>query len=243
MIDFHTHILPEIDDGATDKDMSIEMIDILDKNILDKNKITDIVLSPHFYSDIQSLDDFISQRDKKYSEFFKFYKGDINLHLAAEVYISEYLSKYKDLSCLCVGNKKKYMLLELPFNSNLSEYELKIIETLVFDYQIMPIIAHIERYSFMSSYSHKDLSKIDLLISLGCFIQINAESFLSKNKKLKKFVLFLLETDRAHVLGSDCHDLKNRSPENFYKAVEVIKTELGQSYLDKIKKYEDIIIN
>ncbi|MBP0979921.1 MAG: hypothetical protein J6C55_04725 [Oscillospiraceae bacterium] len=237
MIDFHTHILPGIDDGAVDESVSIEMIDILNKN-----KITDIILTPHFYSDVQSLDDFISQRDKKYSELLKNYKGDVKLHLGAEVFISEYLSRYQDLSCVCIGREKKYMLLELPLSSKLSSQELKIIETLIFDYQITPIIAHVERYSFMSSYSIKDLSKIDALISLGCFIQVNAESFLVKNNKLKKFVLFLLETDRAHLLGSDSHDLKIRTPENYYKAIEVINSKLGQDCLDRIKNYEDKII-
>lgn len=232
MIDFHTHILPKIDDGSKNKDMSISMLEILEKS-----DITDVVLTPHFYSDTESLNDFISKRNEIYNEFINEYRGNIKLHLGAEVYISNYLSNYEDLTKVCI-DEKDYMLLELPFNNRLSDSEYQIIEMLIYDHNIKPIIAHIERYPFINI--NKDLKVIDELISMGCLIQVNADSFLLSNKS-KKFVLSLIEDDMAHLIGSDTHNITTRPP-NYNEAIKIIKSELGQEYLNKIREYEKMVI-
>ena len=232
MVDFHTHILPNIDDGSTSVDMSIKILDLLEDS-----KVTDVVLTPHFYSDMESLKDFLLRRDNKYSEFLKIYNGNINLHIGAEVYISKYLSNYDDLGDLCIDGKK-YMLLELPFDDVLSDEYYQIIETIIFNYNITPIIAHIERYPFIHYKKNTDI--IDTLISIGCLIQVNSDSLLV-NHKSKKFILFLIENNMAHFIGSDVHNLTSRPP-NYGKAIKIIKDELGISYINNIEFYEKKVI-
>lgn len=235
MIDFHTHILPNIDDGSTSFDMSIKMLDLLEKS-----NVTDVVLTPHFYSNMESLNDFLAKRNNKYEEFLKMYNGNINLHIGAEVYISEYLSNYDDLSEICIDKKTNYMLIELPFSNVLSERYYQIIEMLIFDHKIAPIIAHIERYPFIIENRHY-LDIINSFISMGCLIQINSSSLLTSHK-LKKFILSLIKANMVNLIGSDCHNLTSRLP-NYGQAIDIINSKLGSSYLNKIESYEKQIIN
>ena len=55
MVDFHTHILPRIDDGATDETTSLQML-----NIALKQGISDVVLTPHYYGK-ESVQDFLQK--------------------------------------------------------------------------------------------------------------------------------------------------------------------------------------
>lgn len=231
MIDIHTHILPNIDDGSTDLEMSLLMIDMLAKD-----GVTDIVLTPHFYSDVISLNDFVLKRNNAYSNFIRVYNGNVDLHLGAEVYVTKYLTKYDDVAELCI-DKTKYMLIELPFDSIIKDETYNIIEQLIYNYKVTPIIAHVERYPF---FNHdKTFNSVDVLISIGCLIQVNTESFLVG--KLRKKVLCLIESGRVNFLGSDAHNLKSRPP-TYGKAVEVIKHKLGQSYINKLNEYQSLII-
>ena len=59
LIEMHCHIIPGIDDGSQDIETSLKMIERLQKQGARK-----IVLTPHYYSDNISLDDFLKRRDK-----------------------------------------------------------------------------------------------------------------------------------------------------------------------------------
>ena len=124
MVDIHTHILPGIDDGATDKDISLSLL-----KILEDDGVSDVVLTPHFYSDSENIEQFIQRRNQAYSELKSVYKGNINLHLGAEVYLSRYIANYDDLTELCI-DKTKYILVECPFSMEFSSDIYEIIENL-----------------------------------------------------------------------------------------------------------------
>ena len=53
MIDFHTHILPGIDDGSRNSEESIQML-----NLEQEQDITKIVFTPHFYANRNSVERF-----------------------------------------------------------------------------------------------------------------------------------------------------------------------------------------
>ena len=61
IIDFHSHILPGIDDGSRDIEESIILLDKLAANGTDL-----VVATPHFYCDEQSVDDFLANRNNAY---------------------------------------------------------------------------------------------------------------------------------------------------------------------------------
>ncbi len=229
MIDVHTHILPCVDDGATNDDMAISMLDILEKS-----GVTDVFLTPHFYSDVESLADFVAKRDDAYNTFKNIYHGKLNLHLGAEVYLTKYLSTYEDLSAVCF-DQTGYILVEFPFDKEISEDTNKILESLIYNYKLTPIVAHIERYPFF----YHDNDVIDDLISIGCLIQVNSDSFISK--RMKKVLLSLVKEGKVNFIGSDSHNLTDRPP-TYSQAMEVIRSKLGESCLKSIHHFENVLI-
>ena len=67
LVEMHSHILPSIDDGARDVEMSLKMIERLKEQ-----GATKILLTPHYYSDTISLDDFLRKREKSFNSPVRF---------------------------------------------------------------------------------------------------------------------------------------------------------------------------
>ena len=67
MVDFHSHALPGIDDGATDVVMSAAMLKLSKKQGADT-----VVLTPHYYFSCKSVDEFIAERDKAFNSLCEY---------------------------------------------------------------------------------------------------------------------------------------------------------------------------
>ena len=59
MFDVHCHILPGIDDGSKNTDMSLVMI----RRSVDQG-VQGIVFTPHFYADMNSPETFLKKRER-----------------------------------------------------------------------------------------------------------------------------------------------------------------------------------
>ena len=73
MTDLHTHILPGMDDGAKDAQMSIAMLRAQRDQGVDT-----VVLSPHFYGDREDVDRFLRRRNLSRFQYLlqrQFYLG------------------------------------------------------------------------------------------------------------------------------------------------------------------------
>lgn len=204
LIEMHCHIIPGIDDGSKDIETSLKMIERLKEQGAKK-----IVLTPHYYSDTISLDDFLKRRDKAYNELVKALPpGSPELIPAAEVYISDYVFNNQDISELAIGNSG-YILIEHSFSSEFDEAVYNRLINLYCDYGLKPILAHIERYRALMS----DRYKLDDYIGMGCLTQVNISSFYDAPHFIKKKLFKLLHEDKIHLIGSDCHNLDSRAPE------------------------------
>lgn len=224
MIDFHTHILPGIDDGARDIDEGIKLAD----SLYDQG-VAVAVCTPHFYPYRMSIDDFANIRDMAMNSMKNV---KIKLIPASETYVHEYLFNYNNIDTLTIGNTN-YLLLELPFGKKWSSNIFENIERIMNHYNIIPIIAHIEIYP---AAKKKDIIKLK---ELGCVMQLNTSSLL--NRKLKRKAIRLIKAGFIDVLGSDCHNLKERSPQ-IKVALKLIKKKLGSNYIDNLIKKSEMII-
>lgn len=225
MVDFHTHILPNIDDGANSLEESLALIDSLQSQ-----GVTDIVLSPHFYPDQQSCEQFLDSRDESFKILLDNYKSEnkVNLFLGAEVYCNEYLLIARNLHPLCIKGTS-LMLLELPLSKKLPNEVWNIISKLSSHHGITPVIAHADRYPFVMK---SPISTLKKLIEYGCIIQFGCDAFTSKSDLCK--ILECVDAGKVHVIGSDCHNTRLRPPR--YKiACDVISSNLG---IDKLTKLE-----
>ena len=224
LIEMHSHIIPGIDDGSKSVDMSLKMIERLKEQ-----GATKILLTPHYYSDTISLDDFLRKRDKAFNELMKeIPSGYPELIPAAEVYISPYLFNNESIKDLCIG-KSNYVLIEHPFAARFDEKDYDRLLNLYCDYKVKPVLAHIERYRALMD----DKYKLGDLIEAGCMPQVNVSSFADTPRRIKKKLFKLLNEGKIMLLGSDCHNLDTRPPE-FEAGINAIINECGPQIVDTL---------
>ena len=200
-IDVHTHLLPEIDDGAKDMNQTMQMIEML------KNQgISEVFLTPHFYHFKTTIEAFCLKRQESLNLVKNIFdENKIKFHLGAEVYLIDTLFVYDDISALCIGDSN-LVLVELPFETTSVEKIYSMINKLCANYSVRPIIAHIERYpAYFNENVLSELNKMD------CLIQFDIQSL--KNFFLRKKIQKFVKNGLIHLAGSDCHDSVVRKPD------------------------------
>ncbi len=223
MTDFHSHILPGVDAGSRDAEQSVRMLEILKKCGFD-----DVVLSPHFYSHRESSEDFLARREQGKARLSSVLSDKLpRLYYGAEVYLSTLLFNCMDLKELTVDGT--HMLLELPYEKELTETTRKNVERLIYHRDICPVLAHIERYPFLMN--EKELLNF---LDMGCRVQMNMGVFSDKQlrRKLKKYI----NEGYVSTFGSDAHsdvELEAKLTDNISNAAKLF----GKDFLDGIGSF------
>lgn len=233
LIETHCHIIPNIDDGAKDSETAIAMI-----NKLQAQGAKAIILTPHFYTDAISLDDFVTKRDLAFNKL----KADLGdnaplLIPAAEVYITKYLFNYESLDSITIGNSR-YALIEHSFSCDFQQDTYDRLLNLYYDYKIKPILVHVERYPALM----ENPELLDDYIDMGCLVQANINSFAEAHRGVRKKLFKYLESGRIHLIGSDCHNLSSRPPE-YEKGVKEIIKKCGQEAIDTLEKNARLLLS
>ncbi len=229
MIDFHSHILPGIDDGAKNENESFAMLKLLKSQSVER-----VVATPHFYSHRESPEMFVKRR-KTSLDLLNNSKEDLQIEIipGAEVMYFEGISRCDDLSLLKIKGTD-CILLEMPFrnwNSRLIDEVIELNECR----DVNVVLAHIERYL---RYIPKNT--LNELIIKGISVQSNADFFL--NPFTKRKALNMLKNGQIHLLGSDCHNTKERAPE-IGKAQKVIFDKLGESAVKLIDNFSEMLLD
>lgn len=202
MIDIHSHIIPGIDDGSKNMEMTLEML----KNAeIDGTK--EIVATPHYlleYGD--STIEEVKVLVKEINSIVNKERINIKIYSGQEVYFTENILKdYLDGN-IGTLNDSRYMLIE--FNMNRFEenifdilYELQVRD-------ITPIIAHPERYRSII----KNPLEINSFIDEGYLFQLDSGSLTGVfGKEVKKTAEILLANGIYNFIGSDAHNIKSRN--------------------------------
>lgn len=221
LIDFHTHILPDIDDGAPDLITADQMLDRLAAQ-----GVETVILTPHYYSDTISLNDFLAERNHAYTQLCA-YRGNKmpRLILAAEVYYSNVLMNYNDLTPLTIGDSN-YILLEMPFHTAFSNHTLERLYQLMMNCNVRFIFAHVDRYPPLV----KNNKILDQLLDFECLAQMNLSSLSHSSILVRKKLLRLLDSGHIFALGTDCHNLTSRPPE-YTTGIQLIEKKLGSGFI------------
>lgn len=220
-IDFHTHILPQIDDGANTLNVSLDMLQLLEAQHVDT-----VVLTPHYYSHRKPLDEFLAQREEAYEKLIAAYNGNITLHLGAEVYFSDYLFNNCDLSPLCIRGTRS-ILIELPYNKKIERGTVEKIDRLIAEYAVTPILAHIERYPSLI----KSSAVLDRLMDIGCVFQTNLSSYTAFGKRR---LIRLVNDGCIGALGTDAHNTDSRAPA-YDKGYDYLRKTVSRAYIEEIQ--------
>ncbi len=229
MIDFHSHVLPKIDDGSSSEQESLQMLQRLKLQGVDA-----LIATPHFYPSKSNVSDFLEKREQSLQNLQQHINEEslgLNLFLGAEVLYCKNISESDDLERLCI-NGTNILLLELPFNHWEDHIYKEVYE--ISQRGIIPLIAHIDRYTkYQNIYDSAFAFKQN-----GAFVQINADSLLTFFGSRK--IIKMFKEDLADVLGSDTHNLISRPP-NIDKARDKIIKELGVSMIEQIEQKEKIL--
>lgn len=223
MIDWHSHILPKVDDGSKSIDESIALL-----NMLKDQSVDTVVATSHFYANKDRVGSFLERRQIAYEELCKSLPKDSpEIILGAEVYYYSGISRMEDLKLLRLQNSK-VLLLEMPM-SKWSDYTVRELIEISSSRDFKLLIAHVERY--MSYQSGKVLEN---LLGNGVLFQVNASffnEFFTKRKALN-----LLNDGYIHAIGSDCHGIDSRPPK-IGNAFDVIKKKYGEHYLRDMNEF------
>ena len=196
MIDIHSHIIPNVDDGSKSIDETVKLI----KEAVDAG-FTDVILTSHYIPQGYETDakELTIWREKLQDAITK-ENISLNLHTGMEVYITEEIVDSLEQGKLLTLANSKYLLIELPLNTKV-QYLSDIIFRLI-NKNIVPIIPHPERYSIVQ----KDPSIVKSWINQGCMLQCNFGSILGLyGKTAKKTIKYLLKNDLVHFFGTDVH--------------------------------------
>lgn len=229
IIDFHSHILPGMDDGSASVEESIAML-----RMEAEQGVEHVVATPHFYAKHDSPERFLARRnasEARLREEMAKHVGLPRLSVGAEVYYFRGIAESEALRELTIDNKGCIML-EMP-QYPWAESMYKEIEGIASKQKIVPIIAHIDRY-IQPFRSHGMLKRLE---DLPVLVQANASFFL--NVHTKHMALRMLRQDRIQILGSDCHNVSTRVP-NMGKAVGIIQSKLGESAIQRICAYQEM---
>lgn len=223
MIDWHSHILPSMDDGSRSVKESVSMLDIMSKQ-----GVSSVVATPHFYANEESVESFLTRRTAAYEMLLPSVSPNHpRIFCGAEVKYYPGIAKLENIRSLTVENTR-VLLLEMPM-TRWTEYTLKELIELAGTRGLTVVLAHIERYLPMQG---ADVFK--RLCDNGLLLQVNAsffERFFSRRKAFS-----LLDSGFLHFLGSDTHNLTDRAP-NLGSAYELIKKKFGNDFVLQMNEF------
>ena len=196
MIDFHTHILPNIDDGSKSVEETFNLIKEAENAGFEK-----IISTSHYMEDYYEVEN--REREvwiNAINDKLQMQKANTKLYLGNEIYISDNIIKLLEDGKAATINNTNYVLFEMPLNvkpMNLYDVLFEMLK-----YKLVPVLAHPERYSF----AQKDPELIYDLMQKGVLMQSNFGSIIGQyGSSAKIIVRKMLENDMVHFLGSDVH--------------------------------------
>lgn len=220
MIDFHSHILPGIDDGSKNTAMSLKMI-----QALADQGVGTICATSHFYATQRSPSHFLDRRQEAWEMLEAVLpENSPEILLGAEVLYFPGISRMRELPDLCLEGTN-ILLLEMPFDS-WSDYYIREVKELAHSGEFTILMAHIERY-----YFKQPVSVWDDFMDLDILMQSNADFFLPFRTRRK--ALKLLKEGKIHLLGTDTHNMTTRPP-RMDEARSMIRKHLGSQSLREI---------
>ncbi len=223
MIDWHSHVLPGIDDGSKSVEESLALL-----LCLRAQGVHTVIATPHYDANIESVHSFLQRRENSYRELSQRIDAESpQILLGAEVLYYPGISRLAELSALTIG-ESKLLLLEMPL-SKWTEYTLRELEEIARRGDVSLVLAHVERY-----FPYQTDTTWLRLYESGILMQVNASFFTGFFQKRK--ALRLLREGKIHLIGSDCHDMKRRPP-TLDQAIQSISKNLGNQFLHQVNEY------
>jgi protein-tyrosine phosphatase len=229
--DFHSHILPGMDDGSRSVEESLGML-----RMEARQGVRRIVATPHFYPQQNSPAEFLERRAESARVLQEALAQEPPLpqiYLGAEVYFFQGISDCEQLRELTI-EKNSYILIEMPMPP-WSDRMYRELQDIHYKQGLNPIVAHVDRY--IRPFKTYDIPS--RLAELPVLVQANASFF--RDRFTRSMAMRMLRQGQIHLLGSDCHNLTTRVP-NLDQAVQLIGKQLGEEALRWIQSNADDVL-
>jgi protein-tyrosine phosphatase len=202
VIDLHSHILPGLDDGAPDLDMSLRMAAVAVEDGVDT-----IVATPHVSHTFTVAPLTMAQAVGKLNIALSRMHSPLAVLPGAEIAV-ESIGELDDttLRQLTLGGST-CLLVEPPYRGS-----VPFLESLMFDLQVRgfrPMLAHPERALAFRERPHR----LGELTKLGVLTCVNAGSMIGRfGAASQELALRFLAEGNVNVIASDSHDDEARPP-------------------------------
>lgn len=222
MVDIHSHILPNLDDGAKNVEESMMLL-----KLMKAQGITAVFVTPHFYPTLDNYEDFNSAFYKSL-ELIKSHtlKQNLpNIYLGCEMFYYIGIGDCDILTNFTYENSR-FLLLELDPNI-INEHLFDDIKKLIKIQKITPILAHIERYADCKGYRRllRFIKKEKILTQINSSSLLYRESYQAVKKLIKK--------DLVSFMATDTHSVDKRPP-HFKTALYIIEKDFGKDVKEKL---------
>ncbi len=220
MIDFHSHILPKIDDGSKSYEESLAMLQEAYNVGFDK-----VISTSHYAINCYEAPEY---KRKELIDDLNLEQNIPEILLGSEIFLTynivELLKEFKASTI----NGTNYVLIELPLKQQFPNFK-DVINRLK-ENNYIPILAHPERYSIIQ----KNFKILYELKDMGVLFQANYGSIIGMygffaKQTMKK----MLKDDLISLLGSDAHKEKSIYLE-VPKAISQILNYISNADLEKL---------
>ncbi|MBX2900996.1 MAG: capsular biosynthesis protein [Cyclobacteriaceae bacterium] len=195
--DFHSHLLPALDDGVATTDAALAVI-----QQLATLGYTRLITTPHIMHDtypntVQTITRAWENLNKVLVE-----AGiPVTLEIAAEYYLDEQVFAMAENGTKFMTFGDKHFLFETNFYSEPFQLSDFIFKSFVNGYK--PILAHPERYGYIT------LAKVEEFRHRGVLMQLNLLSLCGYyGKPIQKLAQKMVVQGWVDAVGSDCHNLE-----------------------------------
>lgn len=222
MIDIHSHIVFDVDDGPLTIDESLALIEESYKQ-----GVRTIVSTSHRRKGMFETpeDDIFNKFQQVKREAEERFEG-LTILYGGELYYTRDILEKLEQHIVPRLNDTRYALIEFSMATPWKEIHSAATQILMLG--ITPVIAHIERYDALAFKKER----VKELINMGCYTQINsahvvkAKWFGDSLKVFKKRAKYFLEEDLVHCIASDMHNLKKRPP-YMKEARKIVRNDYG----------------
>ena len=224
MIDFHAHIIPNVDDGSRSVEETFEIIKEAKEAGFDSIIATSHYIKNRYESNVEERNIWIDALQENLNR----QKFDFKLYLGNEIYFSDNIINYLEDGEAISMNFTSYVLFEFSLRTKPSNMYDVIYDMI--GAKIVPILAHPERYSFI----RKEPELLYDLAQKGVLMQCNFGSIIGQyGNSAKIFVKKMFENKYVHFLGTDVHR-QNTIYKNIPECLMEIRKIIGEEKLHEI---------
>ena len=198
--DMHSHLLPGIDDGATDVQNSIELINGLEDLGFEKFITTPHILQGMYNNDASTIDAASAILRNE----LQLQGKEISIHAAAEYYMDDYFDSITEQDLPLLTLKDKMVLVEFSFIAPPVNYKELLFRLQISGHQ--PVLAHPERYQYLAN--NKKI--FDELKDSGCLFQLNILSLAGYyGRPAMDLARYLISKNYVDLMGTDLHHVRH----------------------------------